>query len=635
MDGQHFYIEKTSDTASDILLAVGFARLSSRVLSALGKASKGVMIYDRSTCSEIVLPEPLTIEDLLRVPPLSLIQYLATEKEAKKRPWLTGFDYEKQREISNNYYTRRREARSKPDSKQIMEGIEPPHPLLRHYEAIQQMKIASTFNDLLARWEALGELQNEHIHILYVLFSSPYNDLETAMAACQKLMKEHHLKGKPTITALQIVNPTTGKGANKAKASTLAETNQENFWLLEFLKFVGFMAAANPYVVQGSKDRKTYVLLPRRLELTTLDHIMRRFRQQSQPSTVVKMDILATLQLALTYVQLRLEVLRGEKDEGDEEDDYAFDEPLSSIVQGFEVDFYKDMGSAYATMNVATINLPDWLPAIKDLQQGQELETLLKEHIQIIQFIRVIRNGRPEEGSEEYTLLRSYRDFLSGRTLRPFWDFTTSYAGYLMSQREHEKNPKRHLRQLSVKGLDYLTMHASSEQPQLPLSTITHDEGFLRIAYAIRQATVRAQRRRSQEQDRTYEVRYGLAQELMREVRYRDKFITALSNFLTLYNAETAREEEKLANRLGRKLTLDDRRQYKLRSSVSVSDIDRIVELIDQFNNSELVGSLLVAYGYASEARRTQDTTETDDDADLGNTPEENSTPDETDETEE
>ena len=634
MDGQHFYIEKTSDTASDILLTVGFARLLSRVLLTRGKASKGVMIYDRSSCYEIALPEPLTLEDLHRTPPISLIRYLVTEKEVKKRPGLTGFDYEKQREISNNYYTRKREARGKPDRKQIMDGVEPPHPLQRHYEAIQQMKIASTFNDLLARWEALGELQNEHIHILYALFSSPYNDLDAAMAACQKLMKEHHLKGKPTMTALQIVNPTTGKGANKAKASTLAETNQENCWLLEFLKFVGFMAAANPYVVQGSKDRKTYVLLPRRLELTTLDHIMRRFRQQSQPSTVVKMDILATLQLALTYVQLRLEVLRGEKDEEDEEDDYAFNEPPSSIVQGFEVDFYKDMGSAYATMNVATINLPDWLPAIKNLEEGQELETLLKEHIQIIQFIRVIRNGRPEEGSEEYALLRSYRDFLSGRTLRPFWDFTTSYAGYLMSQREHEKNPKRHLRQLSVKGLDYLTMHASSEQPQLPLSTITHDEGFLRIAYAIRQATVRAQRRRSQEQDRTYEVRYGLAQELMREVRYRDKFITALSNFLTLYNAETAREEEKLANRLGRKLTLEDRRQYKLRGSVSVSDIDRIVELIDQFD-SETVGSLLVAYGYASEARQASDSANTDDDTDVSSPADENGSSDEADENEE
>lgn len=600
MDGQHFYVEKTSDTGADILLAIGFAKLLSEILLKLGKASKGLTIHDRGTCYEIELPEPITVEDLRRIPPMSLIRYLVTEKEAKKRPGLDGFDYEKERVISANYYTRRRESHGKPDQKQIMEGVEPPHPLLGHYQTINQMKIASTFNDLLARWETSNELQNEHIYILYALFSSPYNDLEAAIATCQRLMKEHHLKGKSTITALQIVNPTTGKGANRAKANTLAESNQDGFWLLEFLKFVGFMIAANPYVVQGSKDRKTYVLLPKRLEITTLEQLIRRFRQLSLPSTVVKMDVLASLRLALAYVQLRLEVLKDKANQ----DEFAFDEPPNSIVQGFEVDFYKDMGSAYATMNVSTINLPSWLPSISALQQGQEIEALLEEHIQIILFIR---NSKREEGSEEYTLLRAYRDFLSGRTLYPFWQFTTAYAGYLMSQREHEKNPKLHLRQLSMKGLDYLLMHSTTEKPSL--STITRDEGFRRIAYAIRQSTVRAQRRRSQEQDRTYEVRYGLAQELMREVRYREKFIAALSNFLTLYDAETAREEEKLANRLGRKLTLEDRRKYGLRGSVSISDIDRIVDLIDTFD-SETVGSLLIAYGYASEARRVQDESE-------------------------
>jgi len=41
-----------------------------------------------------------------------------------------------------------------------------------------------------------------------------------------------------------------------------------------------------------------------------------------------------------------------------------------------------------------------------------------------------------------------------------------------------------------------------------------------------------AQYRRTQLGDRTYEVRYGLGQELMREARYPDKFIAALSRFL-------------------------------------------------------------------------------------------------------
>jgi hypothetical protein len=149
----------------------------------------------------------------------------------------------------------------------------------------------------------------------------------------------------------------------------------------------------------------------------------------------------------------------------------------------------------------------------------------------------------------------------------------------------------------------------STTQTQ-PLSRITSNPGFQRIAYAIRQSTVRAQYQRSQEQDREvrYNVRYGLGQELMREVRYREKFIAALATFLTQYNAETVREEEKLATklRLGERITPEQRRRYKLRGTVSISDIDEIVALIDAFD-AETVGSLLIAYGYASDSRAKND----------------------------
>ena len=89
----------------------------------------------------------------------------------------------------------------------------------------------------------------------------------------------------------------------------------------------------------------------------------------------------------------------------------------------------------------------------------------------------------------------------------------------------------------------------------------------------------------------------------MREARYSDKFIAVLSRFLQQYNAETAREEEKVANKLARALTVEDRRAHKLRGSVAYTDIDAIVTLIDDFG-SEQVCSLLVAYGYASDPRK-------------------------------
>jgi hypothetical protein len=607
MDTSDFYVEKMSDTSADALLAVGFAVLLGEVLRQNGKPSRGILIRDEGTCYEIKLSTTITTSDVEKLRPFAIIKPLVTEKYvdryAKQGQTLDGFDYQLKQEQRKIYYEKRSklppecrtpEAYWKKDCSQLLADVEEPDKELGHYQAIQQMKIGSSFNELAQRWYYLDEMQRAFIFILLELFSSPINDIICAVAACEKVAKEHGLKKEMYVSALQIVNPTTGKGANYAKARELTRAigNQDSFWLLELLKFVGFMRIAAPYVVQGSKDRKTYVLQPRKTELGALTHIMEDFRAVCWSSTAIKLDIMAALRFAEAFIRHRQSALRGEA-----EDDFFGEEQVYSVAHGFEVIFFKDMGSAFATMNVASINLPSWLPRIGTLEEAEKGLALLREHLQIIQ---QLRNSKGEEGSEEYELLRFYRDFLSGHDLKPFWKFTTAYSGYLISQRERERNPKRQIRQLTTDGLEVLIMN--SKNGETKLAEITSNEGFKRIAYAIRQSTVNAQYRRAQENDRTYEVRYGLGQELMREARDRDNFMAALCKFLQQYNAETAREEEKAANRRGGKLTPEDRR--KLRASVAYTDIDEIAALMDRFNSSELVASMLVAYGYAREPRK-------------------------------
>ena len=614
-----YYVEKTSDTSADTLLAVGFAVLLGEVVRQSGKQWKDISIRDAGACYEIELPHPITASELEGLQPFAIIKPLVTEKYvdkyAKQGQALDGFDYQRQQEIRKQYYEkvsklppeyRTPEARWKKSAYPLFADIEEPDPELSHYQTIQQMKIGSSFNELAQRWYYQGLVQREHISLLLDLFSNPMNDVENAVAVCEKLVKEYGLKKDMFVTALQIINPTTGKGANYGKASELTRAigNQDSFWLFELLKFVGFMRAAAPYVVQGSKDRKTYVLQPKKIELGTLTRMMETFRAVCWSSTAIKLDSMASLRFAQTFAQHRLDALQGEADE-----DFFDEEQLYSIAHGFEVMFFKDMGSAFATMNVASINLPSWLPGIGTLEEADAALALLKEHIQIIS---QLRNSKGEEGSEEFELLRYYRDFLSGHTLKPFWKFTDAYSGYLISQREREKRPKRQIRQLTTTGLEMLIMN--SKNGETKLADITSNEGFKRIAYAIRQATVHAQYRRTQESDRTYEVRYGLGQQLMREARDRDKFMVNLCEFLQQYNAETAREEEKAANKRGGKLTTEDRR--KLRSSVAYSDIDEIAALIDRFHSSELIASMLVAYGYAREPRKHSEGNQTDDHAD-------------------
>jgi hypothetical protein len=266
-----------------------------------------------------------------------------------------------------------------------------------------------------------------------------------------------------------------------------------------------------------------------------------------------------------------------------------------NLVPGFDVAFYKFLGSAHATMNLATIGLPTWLPRLDSLEQVQIAETLLEEHVKLIRQLRKGKKGnidKNEEGAEEYALLHLYRDFLSGDDLGAFWKFTTSYSSYVMSARE--KN--RYVQLFTTEGLEYLANN--NQRDGAKLKDIVAKEGFKHIANAIRQSTITAQYRRTQLDDRRYETRYGLGQDLKRKAHRPAEFMEALGKFLQQYSEETVREEEKLAVRLGRQLTLDDRRANNLRPNITEDDLKDIEELIDQ-HGSGLICSMLIAHGYA------------------------------------
>lgn len=591
-----YQIEKTSETSADTLLAAGFARW----LGQLNKECRGeqgdIELRDAGSYYEIKTSIELSPEELASMRPFVALEPVVTSNTQKKeekagREHLPGFDYEAAKARREEYQERVKKLDAKerrPERLARRDDLDPPDRRLSHYGAIQQMKTGGSFNELISLWWDLGAWQGRYAWVILDFFSALPNDYAGAEQALKKLTKERHEKPDVAVTSLQLLNPTTGKGANYAKASKLSIGNQDSLWPVELLKACGFFLVAAPFVIQGEKDRKHYILQPGHIRLKRLEDLMNTFRRVCWSSTAVKLDILASLRFAQTFVWHRLDMFRKEAAEEDE----FFGKELADLAHGFEVVSYKDMGSAYAMMNLATVNVPSWL-SLASLEEAEKAEALLDEHLRIIQSIR---SGRPnnEEGAEEYALLRAYRDFLSDHDLVPFWTFTTAYSSYLISKREHgTKMP-----QFSIEGLEELI--AMSKQTNY--SAIVQNEGFKRIAYAIRQSTVIAQFKRSQLKDRTYDVRYGLGQELMRDVSIPDKFIAALSIFLQQYSAETAREEEKEANRLGRTLTTQDRRAKSLRGPVGTDDIVALMSLIDEYG-ATTVCSLLVAYGYAREGR--------------------------------
>lgn len=141
----------------------------------------------------------------------------------------------------------------------------------------------------------------------------------------------------------------------------------------------------------------------------------------------------------------------------------------------------------------------------------------------------------------------------------------------------------------------------NSEGPDL--HKIIQAEGFQNIAYAIRQATITAQYRKSHKDKFSvrYDVRYGLGQQLARKANYRNEFVAELTDFLRLYNAENSQQLEDLSKRHGENIPEPIRRL--LRRSVKTTDIDEIISLIDEYKDSRLICNMLVAYGYAREPR--------------------------------
>jgi len=110
---------------------------------------------------------------------------------------------------------------------------------------------------------------------------------------------------------------------------------------------------------------------------------------------------------------------------------------------------------------------------------------------------------------------------------------------------------------------------------------------FRNISHAIRHSTVSLQNAKKFRKPAT-DIRYGLGQQLARKAAYPDDFLAELGEFLHLYNAENAQLREK------------DRNPF--RSDVRMEDMEEIVKLVDRFG-SKVVCNMLVAFGYATEAR--------------------------------
>lgn len=606
-----YFIDKSSNTFADNLGVFGLAF----VLNQIADGRSQIRLEDMGRAFVVVCEPPIQPAWVEQCPFFAAAPFLVTFDNKSKQKMIKGtvldltnlpqhesdllVDYAVEKQRRAEFFAQRESlsneakralAQGKPHDE--LRGLVQPHMHWEVFRAVNPLSLQG-YNSLMVEWWRAHNVFPELLKILLQMTAQTPNDEGGAEAAWANLCKKQGWDKPKKATAMQLFNPAQGKGVNNPKAAWRAPGNLNNFWLIEWLKAVGLFQAgitrvvANPRDPRNAKDRKTYVLIPVRLNWGTHREVMQDFqRAMAGSATAVQLDIYAALRytkaLLKHYESARVEDFLAE----------LFGRSAGDLVGGMQMAFYKNLGQAAAVMNIANINLPRWVrPRSKeDLAQ---LQLVLDEHLTIVRTL-------DETKGEQFDLLCQYRDFLSANDLDPFFAFTTAYSGFIMSQRERGK----FVLPFQTTTLEVLFMN--SEGPDL--RKIIQSEGFRNIAYAIRQATITAQFKKSNKEKFPvrYDVRYGLGQQLSRKANYRNEFVAELTDFLRLYNAENSQQLEDLSKRYGGNIPEEIRRL--LRRSVKTTDIDEIISLIDEYEDSRLICNMLVAYGYAREPREPLET---------------------------
>lgn len=578
-----YYVDKTTDTLADVLLAYGVASLLERLLQAnVGEMT--VRVQDGGSVYAIVLEDPVE-EGFEEVDWFCDLPFIHTRSKKPPTGWVgevVNYDVERDRRVE--YFEARRQL--SPEARRPGATVDK-HPELAAVSALEprpdwdilaqinQMQAITAYVQVLDAWFDCRACFPDLLGLLLALFATTPNDVDQALATWKVVKTQHKLKSKDTVTPVQVLNPGMGKGINRLKADGAHRLgNPDSFWALEFLKFWGMRRAGVPRIIRpaqptagrGSRDRKTYVLRPVNITLDTHDKVYRSFNRAMWASTAVKMDVLAALRYTDTFLDQWLAGQLADVRWGEEPGDH---------VIGMATAFYKDMGNAVAVLNLSEITLPRWMK-VERPEEGRAYRGLLQEH-------RRITDSLQEGNADEYRLLEHYRDFLSGRDLAAFYAFAAGYASLVMSRMAQGQwwTPR-----LTTTNLEVLIMEHNKK-----FKPILESPGFQSIATAIRRGTVIPQYWKAKGDKGSYDIRYGLGADLLRQAAYPDRFIQALSEFLHDYNRETVQIYER----------------YKgnppvRRARVTTEDIQQVVELVDEYG-SQTVANLLVAFGYAREPR--------------------------------
>jgi len=563
-------VPKPSGSYADALVALGVGDLIEEVSGLAGTPIKAT-IRDDGDAYVIDCRPPIDASGwrVSGIPPG--YPYLAWKGDNADTP-ADSIDYAAQRQIEATLRGLNRKAKTAIENTMGEEAPTPPRPDLPVLKIFNSLRAGSdSYNKLhqsLRETKGLADL---------VLARLEAYGLETpAINSPPDLGRS---LGK-AVSAIQLFSPVAGKGINRPKpdGTTLGSLPGHAVdWFEEWMKYRAFHIGLLGFRTgKDNEDTKIYVIAPADMPVSSVRSVRNDLIKESMWGSL-RLDIEATLKLAELLIK-RSEVLVGVQSEVKMRNRTPRD-----LIRGIHSVYFKSLGTGSAVTNISFLGLPGWFP-IDTAQDANDWLEILGEHRACIRTLR-------EDNSDDIPVLRAYRSFISSGQMEDALEFFALYAVHVMGMLTNSRE-FQFAKRFGVMNLRRLFVSYNSEKTEI--SGIVQDEGFLNIATAIRRSTVNAQYRKAREGKSPFEIRYGLAQEWKRQVRFKEQFIATLGDFVSSYNAENARHAE--MNR-------------EVRKAITIQDMDRVIGLIDR-HSSELVGMLLLAYGYGRDAYTREDTDE-------------------------
>ena len=582
-----YYVLKESGTYSNVLEAIGL----SEVIGKITKNQKCVRIKDRLTHFQVIVDDAITEEMVVSTNYFDGFTFVKFKEDTTVPEGVSFIDYKKEKIINDNQKKKEKEIYQKisktSDKKQkqlLLKVIEEYAPQKRSdwdiLSNINKLKVSNAYEKLFNNVFNNKTIEDKNVFpALLKTILTLYSIWDDNTFEAKKLLKQSCGKFDE-VKSLQMLNPHQVKGVNKEKATGISMGAEDVLWIREYLKIIGCFKVMFVRPIQVSSktwDTKIYVLSPKEIDYSRLSLLHNSFKQNLRGITSLKMDISSIILFCRTFIE--------------NIEEYKKDRPFlrnyqpHHFVSGFSTAYLKKLGTSESISNISFLQLPDFIE-VKNKSDGDNWIKILEEHRKIFS-----RDAIKEAGDGLY-ILQSYRSFISSGSIDQFLESLSSYSELLIKEISKEHYYIYPFSQTLLEQFFKLTEDYYMKTLNKPLSPIFQNEGFKNIAKAIRSSTISLQY--TPKNQRVYEVKYGMAQDLKRKSAYKNELVEYIMEFSAFYNSENARIKERKGD------------SAKTRSSIKQQDIEEFISLVDEYD-SNLIGKLLCAYGYALDRKEKVD----------------------------